>query len=192
MKKKVLILGGSSDIGNELTKKFLEKNIYSIDLHYHSNQRTIKNFKGKCNLIKADLSTSNYKKILKKFDSNYDIIINLVGYINDNSFEKFTIKSLEKTIRVNSILPLLIIRMSLKKMIKKKWGRILNSSSIGVKFGGSDQTFEYSISKHLNEFIPNYLKKNAANNIFYNVLKIGLTKTSVQPWFFLFINCLLL
>jgi short-subunit dehydrogenase involved in D-alanine esterification of teichoic acids len=41
-KKKVLILGGSSDIGLELLKKFLEKEIYKIDLHYNSN---IKNFK---------------------------------------------------------------------------------------------------------------------------------------------------
>jgi 3-oxoacyl-[acyl-carrier protein] reductase len=179
-RKKVLILGGSSDIGLELTKKFLEKDIYKIDLHYHSNIKNIKKIKNKCNLIKADLSASNYKNTLKKFDKNYDIIVNLVGYINNKSFEKFTIESLEKTLRINSLIPLLIIRMSLTKMIKKKWGRILNSSSIGVKFGGGTNTFEYSISKHLNEFIPNYLKKIADKNIFYNVMKIGLTNTKIH------------
>ena len=179
-RKKVLILGGSSDIGLELTKKFLEKDIYKIDLHYHSNIKIIKKIKNKCNLIKADLSASNYKNTLKKFDKNYDIIVNLVGYINNKSFEKFTIESLEKTLRINSLIPLLIIRMSLTKMIKKKWGRILNSSSIGVKFGGGTNTFEYSISKHLNEFIPSYLKKIANKNIFYNVMKIGLTNTKIH------------
>ena len=65
-------------------------------------------------------------------------------------------------------------------MIKKKWGRIVNSSSIGVKFGGGNQTFEYSLSKHLNEFIPNYFKKIAHKNVFYNTVKIGLTNTKIH------------
>ncbi|MDB9820187.1 SDR family oxidoreductase [Candidatus Pelagibacter sp.] len=179
-KKKVLILGGSSDIGLELLKKFLEKEIYKIDLHYNSNIKNFKHLKNKCNLIKADLSASNYKNTLKKFSKNYDIIVNLVGYINNKSFEKFTIKSLEKTLRINSLIPLLIIRMSITSMIKKKWGRILNSSSIGVKFGGGSKTFEYSFSKHLNEFIPSHLKKIADKNVFYNVIKIGLTNTKIH------------
>ena len=87
---------------------------------------------------------------------------------------------MEKTLRINSLIPLLIIRMSITSMIKKKWGRILNSSSIGVKFGGGTKTFEYSISKHLNEFIPSHLKKIADKNVFYNVMKIGLTNTKIH------------
>ena len=180
MKKKVLIIGGSSDIGLELAKKFLNNSKYELDLHYHLNSKIIKKIKHKCNFIRADLASSNYEKILKKFNNNYDIIINLVGYISGKSFEQFTIKSLEKSLRVNSIIPLLIIRRSIKKMIKKKWGRIVNSSSVGVKFGGGNQTFEYSLSKHLNEFIPSYLRKNADKNIFYNVIKIGLTNTKIH------------
>ena len=42
MKKKVLILGGSSDIGIELTKKFLNKKIYNINLHYNTNSKILK------------------------------------------------------------------------------------------------------------------------------------------------------
>ena len=179
-KKKVLILGGSSDIGKEVVKKFLQNDIYKIDLHYNSNLKTIKNLKNMCNLIKADLSKPNYKNTLKKFDRNYDIIINLVGYINNKSFEKFTIESLEKTLRINTLIPLLIIKQSIKKMIKNKWGRILNSSSVGVKFGGGSQTFEYSFSKHMNEFIPSYIKKIADKNVYYNVVKIGLTNTKIH------------
>ncbi len=178
MKKNVLILGGSSDIGLELAKKFLNKKDYNIHLHYNSNLKILK--KIKCKLIKADLSNSNEKKILKKFDNNYDIIINLVGYINNKKFENFSIKSFEKNLKINSLYPLLIIRKSIRKMIKNGWGRIVNSSSVGVKFGGGLQTFEYSMSKHLNEFIPNYLRKIAEKNIFYNVIKIGLTNTKIH------------
>ena len=46
--------------------------------------------------------------------------------------------------------------------------------------GGGSQTFEYSLSKHLNEFIPSYFKKIADKNIFYNTVKIGLTNTKIH------------
>ena len=180
MKKKVLILGGSSDIGLSLVTNFLKNTNYNISLHYNSNQKSVNKYKKKCKLIKDDLVNSDYKKISEKFSDNYDIIINLIGYINGKSFEEFEIKSLEKTLRINSFIPLLIIRRSLKKMIKKKWGRIVNSSSIGVKFGGGKQNFEYSLSKHINEFIPMHVRKLAEKNIFYNVLKIGLTNTKLH------------
>jgi len=66
MVKKVLILGGSSDIGSVLAKNFLDKEEnYELHLHYNSNLKILKNFKYKCNLIKADLSSSNYQNTLK-------------------------------------------------------------------------------------------------------------------------------
>ena len=43
-------------------------------------------------------------------------------------------------------------------MERNKFGRIVNTSSIGVKFGGGNATFAYSLSKYLNEFIPSYIK----------------------------------
>lgn len=180
MKKKILILGGSSDIGIQLVKKFLIGGNYKISLHYNSNNKAVNLFKKKCKLIRADLSILDLKDIQKKFSNDYDIIINLIGYINGKSFEKFSLESIEKTLRINSFIPKLIIRNSLKNMIKKKWGRIINSSSVGVKFGGGINNYEYSLSKHINEFIPTYIRKLADKNIYYNTLKIGLTKTKLH------------
>jgi len=180
MKKKVLILGGSSDIGLALAKKFLQSDKYSCYLHYNSNLKNLNVLKSKCNFIKADFFSLDSETINKKFDNDFDIIVNLVGYLSNKSFAEFRIKSLEKSIKINSIVPLLIIRRSINKMIKKKWGRIVNSSSVGTKFGGGHTTFEYSIAKHFNEFIPNYFRKLVSKNIFFNVIKIGLTNTKLH------------
>jgi len=177
MIKKVLILGGSSDIGLELAKNFIDKKYYELHLHYNFNSKILKLFKHKCNFIKADLSDSNNQKNLKKFDNNYDIIINLTGYISNQSFENFKIKEFYKTINANSLIPLLIIRNSLNNMKKKNFGRIINTSSIGVKFGGGKKTFLYSLSKYLNEFIPNYIRNLSNKNILYNCLRIGVVNT---------------
>ena len=74
MNKKVLIIGGSSDIGVELAKLFLKKN-YNLDLHYSSRLNVIKNLKFKnINFIKANFSKMNYKSVLKKFSNDYDIL----------------------------------------------------------------------------------------------------------------------
>ena len=177
MIKKVLILGGSSDMGLELAKNFVDKNNYKLYLHYNSNSKILKSFKYKCKFIKADLSSLNFNKTLKKFENNYYIIINLTGYISNQSFKNFKVKEFYKTINTNSLIPLLIVRNSLNYMERKKFGRVINTSSIGVKFGGGENTFLYSLSKHLNEFIPSHVRKLSNKNIFYNCLRIGVVNT---------------
>ena len=48
-----------------------------------------------------------------------------------------------------------------------------------VKFGGGN-TFSYSLSKHINEFIPGYIRKLCSKNILYNTLRIGVTDTKLH------------
>ena len=65
-------------------------------------------------------------------------------------------------------------------MLKKKYGRILNCSSIGVKFGGGKNSFNYSFAKHCLEFIPNSYKSWSRKNVLINNLRIGLTNTKIH------------
>ena len=174
--KKVLILGGSSDIGIKVIEKLIEDKNLLLSIHYNRFPPKLK-FKKKINFIKKNLFYVNEKNINKIFENDYDIIINLVGYVSDQSFFNFSLEELNKTISINSIVPYLIIRNSLKNMIKKKFGRIVNTSSVGIKFGGSKKTFAYSISKYLNEFIPSDIRELSSKNVFYNTLRIGVTKT---------------
>ncbi len=179
MKKKLLILGGSSDIGLELANKLLNFNKYEIILHFNSNKKLLLKKNG-YKLLKCNLSKSNFKSTLKKFDKNYDIIVNLVGYISNKSFKDFKPTDFYKTINANTLMPWMIIRKSLENMRQKKFGRIINTSSVGVKFGGGNRTFLYSISKYLNEFIPSYIKKLSKDNVLYNCLRIGVVDTKLH------------
>ena len=176
MKKKILILGGNSDIGIKIIDKLINDKDISLDIHFNKNFPK-KSYKKKLNLIKKDLFKINERNVKIHFDNDYDVIINLVGYVSDQSFQKFSLKEIQKTILINSFVPFLIIRNTLKNMEKKKLGRIINTSSIGVKFGGGRSTFSYSLSKHINEFIPLEIKKLSSKNVLYNTLRIGLTNT---------------
>ena len=184
-KKHILILGGSSDIGMEVVNLFLKLN-WEITAHFFKNKKKLEILKKKSNnlnLIKFDFSkhSNGIEKIIsKKFNKKYDSIINLVGYTDNKGFENTNLNSILRSLIANSILPILIEKHCVKKMLAQRWGRILNCSSIGIKFGGGANSYNYSLSKHCLEFIPNSYKKWAKKNVFINNLRIGVTDTKIH------------
>ena len=73
MKKKILILGASSDIGIITTIKFLDNN-WKVVAHYNQNQKKLfklkKKYKSNLEILKINLNnTNNLKKnLIKKKD----------------------------------------------------------------------------------------------------------------------------
>ena len=186
MKKKVVILGASSDIGIELVKLLIKKN-YIITAHCNKNSRGLDRIKRKTKnleIIKKNLFNLNDKNLKSMcsnyFNKNYGCFVNLIGYTDNKSYFSSDMKSLIKSLSVNTIIPMFILRHILKKMIKNKYGRIINGSSIGVKFGGGENSFNYSISKHLLEFIPSTIRKLTFYNININNIRIGVTDTKIH------------
>ena len=185
-KKSVLILGGSSDIGVEVVKIFLQLE-WKITAHFFKNKKKLevlrKNSKD-LNIIKFNFSNYNNldveRLMAKKFNGKYDSIINLIGYVDYKGFENTNLRSILRSISTNAIIPILIEKMILKKMLSQNWGRILNCSSIGVKFGGGTNSYNYSLSKHCLEFIPSNYKNWAKRNVFINNLRIGVTNTKIH------------
>ena len=184
--KHVLILGGSSDIGIEVVKNFLYLG-WQVTAHFNKNYKLLKSLEKRfknLNLIKFNFN--NFKNlsienlIKEKFNKKYDSIINLIGYIDNKAFETTTFISILRSLTANAILPILIEKNSVKKMLTQKWGRILNCSSIGVKFGGGKNSYNYSLAKHCLEFIPNSYKNWAKKNVFINNLRIGVTDTKIH------------
>ena len=97
IKKRALILGGSSDIAKVLIPKLINDN-YEITAHYSSNFKNLKNLKKKYNKIKLikqnfyKISKANLKKFLRnKSIKNNDTVINLIGFIDNKTFEQVEI-----------------------------------------------------------------------------------------------------
>ena len=184
MKKRVLILGASSDIGKELVKLYL-KNNYSVIAHYNKNIKNLKKINSnnlsffKFDLKKID-SFEKFIKKKKKIFSNLDIFISLTGYLNPKKIDKIKVSDFNDHINVNYLSNFLVIRSIVKGMLKRKWGRIMLSSSIGTKFGGSENTFVYSLSKYMNQFFPKIYKSFIKKNVLINTLQIGVTDTKLN------------
>ena len=170
-KKHVLILGGSSDIGTEVVENFLRLG-WNVTAHFFKNKKklyTLKKNSKNLNIVKfnfANYNNTNIEKLMvKKFNEKYDSIINLIGYVDNKGFENTNLNSILKSITINALMPILIEKMLVKRMLLQKWGRILNCSSIGVKFGGGANSYNYSLSKHCLEFIPSSYKNWAKKNV---------------------------
>lgn len=186
MQKKVLILGGSSDIGISVIKKFI-KNNYFVTAHFNSNLKVLLDLKSEnknLNTIKKDfskLTSLNINLFIKKEKlDQFDVVINLIGFLDNYSLFKTDLDKTISSLKINALIPNIIIKENVKQMSKKKYGRILNCSSIGVKFGGGRFSYNYSLSKHLLEFIPIEIRELAKNNILINNLRVGVVQTKLH------------
>ena len=180
--KKIFILGASSDIGYEVVKKFLEDG-YVVIGHYHTNKKKLSKIKdSNFSLIKFNLKDINkFEKFIRKNKKLTSVsnFLSLTGYQNSSSIYNFKIKDFYNHINVNYLSNIIFLKYAHKFMLKNNFGRILLSSSIGTKFGGGINTYAYSISKFLNEFIPNEIRKGNRSNVLYNIIQIGLTDTKL-------------
>ena len=148
-----------------LIKKYIKEG-WRVICHYNKSSNKInklkKTYKNQLVSFKANFESEHSIKKLTSFIKNKNIksLINLVGYLDNVSYKKTSIKSLTKSLTINSLVPL-IIQKNLTGSMVKKFGRIVHASSIGVKYGGSEFTFNYSYSKHALEYISSYVKNLA-------------------------------
>ena len=113
-RKHVLILGGSSDIGIEVVKKFLQLK-WEVTAHFYKNKKRLEILKKSSknlNFVQLDFrlhkNLNIEKLIIKKFSGRYDSVINLIGYVDNVGFQKTSFKNIWQSLAVNAIFPILI------------------------------------------------------------------------------------
>jgi|TARA_B110000971_G_C19990908_1_gene491920 3-oxoacyl-[acyl-carrier protein] reductase len=171
-KKKILIvLGASSGIASELNNFFYKK--YPIYFFYFKNKpKHLKNTRS----IKLDLQ--NFKKIKTTLDklkikNKKIIILNLAAVKFDKISYGINVSDLEKTFNINTFSFLSFIQQLLPKMIKEKWGRIINFSSTAGSVGEKG-TLLYTASKNATHGMIKVMSKEYAQfNITFNTIELG-------------------
>ena len=186
IERKALILGASSDIGIEILKIYL-KNKYTILAHYNKGNKKLfdlkKNFKNRVILYKFNFLNSD-KKINKFIDNNNfkkcSVVINATAHLKEVIYKNVNTQRLIETFKVNLFPGILLTKKLGPLMNKRKWGRVVNLGSIGVKFGGGRTNLPYSLSKHALEFFPSETKQWVKNNVLINTIRVGATNTKLH------------
>jgi 3-hydroxybutyrate dehydrogenase len=142
--KKVLITGGTGSVGQSLIEIFRRK-CYDVYFQYKSDIQTANKVTQK---YQAKGLQIDFLSDYTLPDINFDIIVNNLGInISDSLAHKVSDEDWKTTIFLNLEIPFQIVKKYLPYMIKSKWGRIINISSIyGLR--ASEQNLPYTVSKH--------------------------------------------
>ena len=149
--KKILVTGATGVIGRDIVKKFisLEGNVVATGTNIEKLDLLKKDFP-KVNVIKFDIS--DHSKIEEFIDNastqltGLDILVNNAGVNIDNLSLRMKEDEWKKVIDINLTSTFLLSKYAIKKMLKNKYGRIVNISSVVGHTGNLGQS-NYSASK---------------------------------------------
>jgi 3-oxoacyl-[acyl-carrier protein] reductase len=171
--KKILITGATGGIGGELVKKFdsLGGNILATGTNAEKLDK-IKKIYSNIKVKKFDISEhSRIEEFIENVTlelGGLDIIINNAGKTFDNLSLRMKDEEWKKIIDINLTSTFLLTKYSIKQMLKNKFGRVVNITSVVGHTGNAGQT-NYAASKAgiigmSKSFAIEYAKKNITVN----------------------------
>ena len=183
-KKNIFISGASRGIGKSMAQHFAKSNFNVVGTSRN-------NFKFDNDLenllpIKLDVTSRNDVKDcfneLKSKNLLPDILINNAGITADQLFLRMSDDDWDNVINTNLTGTFNLTKIFLKNMIKNKFGRIINISSISGLMGNPGQV-NYSSSKAaLNGFTKSLAKEVGSRNITVNCVAPGFIDTDMTSY----------
>jgi len=177
--KKVIVTGGNRGIGKGIVLYLLEQGYQILATSRDSTKFDFSHPNLKvCDLDVCDqTSVDNFQKIVSDFDT--DVLVNNAGITKDNLFLRMSEDDWNQVINTNLNSVFKITKMVVKGMLKKRWGRIVNISSISGSMGNQGQT-NYSASKAgVDAFSRSLAKELGSRNITVNSIAPGFIQTDM-------------
>jgi len=149
--KNILITGASGAIGNDLVKKFvsLGGNVFGSG----TKTEKLDELKKKYPTIKVKKFDIAEHSRIEEFIENVvlelgglDILINNAGINKDNLSLRMKDEEWKKVLDINLTSTFLLSKYAIKKMLKNKFGRVVNITSVVAHTGNLGQS-NYSASK---------------------------------------------
>ena len=149
--KKILVTGATGGIGREIVKKFvsLDGEVLATGTNIKKLDLLKKEFPN-IHVLNFDIST--HEKIEEFIEnvatqlSGLDILINNAGVNRDNLSLRMKDEEWKKVLDINLSSTFLMSKYAIKKMLKNKYGRIVNITSVVGHTGNLGQS-NYSASK---------------------------------------------
>ena len=149
--KKILITGATGGIGKALVKKFvsLEGNVLATGTKTEKLNALKEEFPN-INILKFDISDhTKIEEFIENTSSQLaglDVLVNNAGINMDNLSLRMKDEEWKKVIDVNLGATFFLCKYAIKKMLKNKYGRIVNITSIVGHTGNLGQA-NYAASK---------------------------------------------
>ena len=183
--KNVLITGATGGIGSSIVDIFHRNNfniiasgtnkdkLKSLKENYSERLMTIN-----CNLSDEDQIERMVSEV-KSYHESVDILINNAGITKDNVFLRMQKDQWNDVLNVNLNSNFLLTKLVIKGMIKKRWGRIINISSVVAKMGNAGQANYVASKSAIEGFSRTLAQEVASRNITVNCVAPGFIDTDI-------------
>ena len=183
--KRVIITGATGGIGDAITKSFVDNKakVLATGTNEDKLNKLSNTYK---NILTLRFDISKHEEIEKFLDDasnildgNPDILVNNAGITRDNLSLRMSEKEWKEVINLNLTSTFLLCKYSLKKMIKNKYGKIVNITSVVGHTGNVGQA-NYAASKSgIIGFTKSLALEYAKKNININCISPGFIKTAM-------------
>lgn len=185
--KTALVTGASRGIGEGIAKRLAEAGAHvlcaarSLD-RVNELAAAITEAGGKATGVELDIAGSGVREKLKEIyaqQEKIDILVNNAGITDDDLFIRMKDEAWENVIRTNLDALFPITQEIAKKMIRAKWGRIINISSVVGLMGNPGQV-NYSASKAaMIGFTKSLALEIGSRNVTVNAIAPGFISTAM-------------
>ena len=189
MNKVALITGATRGIGKQIAIT-LAKQGFDIAINYRSENdslnetiKEIENYGVQCLAVQGDVSIfedceNMTKQVIEKF-GKIDVLVNNAGITKDMLFMRMKQDDFKQVIDVNLVGTYNMTKNVSQYMIKQRYGKIINISSVVGLHGNAGQA-NYSASKAgIIGFTKSLAKELASRNILVNAVAPGFIETDM-------------
>jgi len=185
----VLITGASRGIGAQIAKTLASYGL-KVWINYRSGadealkiKEEIEAAGGKAAVVQADVTKEDEfvaaVKVIVDADGELSYLVNNAGITKDKLALRMSVDDFNDVISANLTSAFIGCKEALKVMGKKKFGSVVNISSIVGEMGNPGQT-NYSASKGgLNAMTKSFAKEAASRGIRYNAVTPGFIQTDM-------------
>ena len=189
MSKVAFITGATRGIGRAIALE-LAKEGYNIALNYRTENEALESLKKEisdmgveCYPVQGDVSKAEdaermTKEIIEHFEQ-IDVLVNNAGITKDNLILRMKEEEFTDVINVNLVGTFNITKNVIKYMTKKRYGKIINLSSV-VGISGNAGQSNYAASKAgIIGFTKSIAKELGSRNITANAVAPGFIETDM-------------
>ena len=183
--KNIIITGASGGIGNSIVEKLFESgaNILASGTKIEKLDELKSKYKN-IKILKFDISDHDkieefVENSSKELGGNIDCLVNNAGITKDNLAIRMSIEEWKKVIDINLTSTFLLSKFVIKKMLKNKYGKIVNITSVVGHSGNLGQS-NYTASKAgIVAMSKSLALEYAKKNININCISPGFIKTAM-------------
>ena len=183
----ILITGASGGIGTSLSKAFssTNANLFLLGSSVEKISMLQKELPSKKNIKFFTVDLSQRETVSDFCDSIIDefggisVVINNAGITQDNILMRMSDSAWDKVFAINLDASMTICRKFIRGMIKNKWGRIINISSVVASTGNPGQSNYVASKGALNGLTKSLALEVATRGVTVNCISPGFIDTAM-------------